>query len=166
MLPALEDKSIFSVVIFFWYIWKIGKLHEGCLFQTWKKSKFFKSPLGKNTLQKYPKIVASFLKLKEPKQYTGHAWKSTSATALANTGASQITLKRAGNWKSDKITEGYIRDSKQAKKEIAQLLSGQLVEQHISGRFWKVFIKFHFQQLFIFWLLPYFPEKFPRWYFP
>jgi integrase len=107
LLPFLEDKSICPVEIYNRYASMVPS-QTGRLFLTWRKTKFINSPVGKNTIAKYPSRVAKFLGLSEPKKYTGHAWRSTSATVLADSGASQLDLKRAGSWKSDTVAKGYL----------------------------------------------------------
>jgi hypothetical protein len=69
-------------------------------------------------------VIAKFLDLPDPKSYTGHSFRVSSATVLADEGASSITLKRHGRWTSDSVAEGYLRDSKQVRASTASLLSG------------------------------------------
>jgi integrase len=54
--------------------------------------------------------------------FTGHALRATAATLLANEGAQTLQLKRAFSWKSDSIAEGYVRDSKRFRTEVAEML--------------------------------------------
>ena len=46
----------------------------------------------------------------------------SSATALADTGASLTTLKRQYRWKSDTVALGYVDQSKQHKMDVAKSL--------------------------------------------
>ena len=57
------------------------------------------------------KKVATFLKLPNPSLYTGHAFRRSSATLLADSGADLSLLKRHGGWKSTSVAERYIEDS-------------------------------------------------------
>lgn len=79
--------------------------------------------MGINTISTIPFIVASFLNLEKPDEYTGHSLRATSATVLADSGVSIENLKRHGQWKSTTVMEGYIRDSKKMKTEIASALT-------------------------------------------
>ncbi|KAJ4443357.1 hypothetical protein ANN_05025 [Periplaneta americana] len=64
-----------------------------------------------NTIGRVPSNIAKFLNLNDPDSYTGHAFRRTSATLLANTGADILALKRHGGWKSSTVAEGYVQDS-------------------------------------------------------
>jgi hypothetical protein len=61
-----------------------------------------------------PSAIATFLGLDNPNLYTGHAFRVTSATVLADEGANTLVLKRHGRWKSDAVAEGYVRESEGA----------------------------------------------------
>lgn len=58
-----------------------------------------------------PKEIANYLNLPDPQAYSGHSFRRTSATLLADFGGDITTLKRHGGWKSSQIVEGYIEDS-------------------------------------------------------
>lgn len=80
--------------------------------------------IGINTFGAMPKMIAEYLGLDEPDKYTGHSFRRTSATMLADAGADLLTLKRHGGWKSDKVAMGYVEDSINNKKKIcAQICS-------------------------------------------
>ncbi|CAK1541969.1 unnamed protein product [Leptosia nina] len=68
-----------------------------------------------------PKEVATFLNLPEAHEYTGHSFRRSSATLLADSGAELLTLKRHGGWRSSSVAEGYIDDSLRNKEEISSL---------------------------------------------
>ena len=82
------------------------------------------APLGKNLIAAISKDIAMFLGLNNPRLYTGHAFRVSSATVLADEGANSLTLKRHGRWASDSVAEGYLRESKQVRTRTADLLSG------------------------------------------
>ena len=69
------------------------------------------------------RIIATFLNLDNPKLYTEHSFRWTSATLLADSGANITTLKRHGGWKSDSVAEGYIEESVGNKAKIGNLIS-------------------------------------------
>ena len=56
--------------------------------------------------------------------YTGHSLRVSSATALADEGASTLTLKRHGRRRSEAIAESYVRESHHVLKETAATFAG------------------------------------------
>ena len=78
-------------------------------------------PIGKNKLSKYPQDVAKFLGL-DPTGYSGHCWRRTGATILAEADVSLIQLKHAGGWRSDQVCQEYVEESKNEKIKIASRL--------------------------------------------
>lgn len=100
---------------------------SGHLFLTYHKNiqKFVKSPVGKTYLSKIPSIIAAFNKLPNPKSFTGHAFRVTSATLLADSGVSAPNIKRHGGWKSEAMVDEYVRESKKAKVDIAAAINGE-----------------------------------------
>lgn len=93
-------------------------------FLNYKKGKCTIQPVGVNTFGGIPKIIASYLKLPNPSAFTGHCFRRTSATLLANAGADLLSLKRHGGWKSSMVAEGYIDDSLQGKVEVSKKIIG------------------------------------------
>lgn len=110
--------------------------------------------IGINTLRAVPKVVAKYLNLPDPEQYTGeflyigiicvaptlevisiiiksclgHCFRRTSTSILANAGASAAVIKRHGAWKSEAIANKYIEDSLEYKKK-----TGDLILSAVSG---------------------------------
>lgn len=101
---------------------------RGCsekrLFLTYRQGRCTVQPVGKNTFGKIPFIIAKYLGLSDPDKYTGHCLRRTSATLLAEAGASMTTLKRHGGWKSTSVAEGYLEDSISSKNEVSRMLAG------------------------------------------
>ncbi|KAJ8913974.1 hypothetical protein NQ315_008966 [Exocentrus adspersus] len=58
-----------------------------------------------------PRKIAEFLKLDHSERYTGHCFRRTSSTLLANAGADVTILKRHGGWKSTFVAEKYVEES-------------------------------------------------------
>jgi integrase len=97
--------------------------------------KFVRSPIGKKYIIKdtikgsrnnrYVNKIKNIdiLGKEKPEIYTGHSLRVSSATALADEGATTTNLKRHGGWKSEAIAESYVRDSKKVKAEVASMLS-------------------------------------------
>lgn len=76
-------------------------------------------PVGINTFGKMPADIATYLKLSDPKFFTGHCFRRSSASLLANSGADLTMIKRHGGWRSSTVAEGYIEDSIGNKNKIA-----------------------------------------------
>lgn len=79
-----------------------------------------KCTVGINSFSKFPQKIARFLDLPEPTMYTGHCFRRTSASFLADSGVDIRVLKRHGGWRSDSTAEGYVEDSLQNKIRIAK----------------------------------------------
>jgi hypothetical protein len=94
-------------------------------FVGYRLGKCIAHPVGINTIGGAPKQIATFLGLKNPEEYTGHAFRRSSATLLAESGADTSILKRLGGWKSTNVAEGYVDESIQNKKKIAQMILGK-----------------------------------------
>ena len=47
----------------------------------------------------------------------------TGATKLVDAGATRLTLKRAGRWKSDTVEEGYLAESRPVRTVFQRLLA-------------------------------------------
>lgn len=52
--------------------------------------------LGTNTIGKVPCQIAAYLGYPNSKDYTGHCFRRTGATLLANVGKTLVQLKQAG----------------------------------------------------------------------
>lgn len=66
--------------------------------------------MGRNEIGETPQSTASYLKLENPKHYTGDCFCRTTATLLSNSGANTTMLKQLGGWKSLSIAEGDASD--------------------------------------------------------
>lgn len=91
-------------------------------FVAYKQGKCVAQNFGKNSIAAVPMKVAEFLRLENPKSYTGHALRRTSASMLVEGGGDLLTLKRHGGWKSSTVAEGYIEDSIAKKLEVSNKL--------------------------------------------
>lgn len=91
-------------------------------FLKYVKGKCTRNPVGINSFGKIPAAIARFLELPNPNLYTGHCFRRSSATLLADAGANLTTIKRHGGWRSSTVAEGYIEDSLENKNLIAQKL--------------------------------------------
>ncbi|KAJ8974798.1 hypothetical protein NQ317_007638 [Molorchus minor] len=86
------------------------------LFIKYTSNKCTIQPVGINIFGKMP---FRFLKLPNSELYTGHCFRRTSASLLADSGATLCTIKRHGGWKSSSVAEGYLENSLENKKWIA-----------------------------------------------
>uniref|UniRef100_V5I8C6 Tyr recombinase domain-containing protein n=2 Tax=Anoplophora glabripennis TaxID=217634 RepID=V5I8C6_ANOGL len=98
-------------------------------FLRFRQNKCTSQPIGKNMFGKIPSKIAMYLGLPNPSSYTGHCLRRTSATALANAGATMTNLKRHGGWKSSTVAEGYLEDSIELRNKTARMLSTLPLEE-------------------------------------
>ena len=80
-----------------------------------------KTVLGPRAVSKFVNICCEILH-RDPVGYTGHAFRRSAATNLADAGVSFVNLKRHGQWKSDSVAEGYIANSKALQNERLEFL--------------------------------------------
>lgn len=87
-----------------------------------RSGEFFASPCGKNHWTKCARKIAEFLgfSAEEVMEFSSHSFRSTSATAMAENGASIEQLKLHGNWESTTVLTGYIRETKRFREENAE----------------------------------------------
>lgn len=102
------------------------KLKTGPLFRTARQTKFHQSPIGINTLYKVGIEVSTLLNLKNPRLYTGHCFRRTSATLAADQGASSMDMTRHFGWKSEKMALEYVDNSKVQTKKMATILQEEI----------------------------------------
>jgi hypothetical protein len=105
---------------------------KGRFFVNFQKGKYTRQPAGKGKIAGLSREIATSIGLTNPKEYTGHALRVTSATILADAGVSMTNLKRHGGWKSDTVVEGYLRESKKLKSDNAALISGSIHKQTLA----------------------------------
>ncbi|XP_068905317.1 uncharacterized protein [Tenebrio molitor] len=91
-------------------------------FLSYRNKKCTVQPVGIKTIGKFPSIIAKYLGLENAASYTGHCYRRTSATLLANAGADVLTLKRHGSWKSSTVAENYVAESMCNKIKIAKMI--------------------------------------------
>lgn len=95
------------------------------LFVNFVSGKCSVQAVGINKIGKMPSVIASYLNLPDPSSYTGHCFRRTSATLLANSGASITNLKRHGGWRSTTVAEGYVENSISNKLSIGSKVLGE-----------------------------------------
>ena len=100
-------------------------------FLKYSKGKCFNQNVGINKVGQTPSLIAFYLNLPQPECYTGHCFRRTSTTFLADSGADLTTIKRHGGWKSSTVAEGYIADSVSNKIKISEKILQNNSLKHI-----------------------------------
>lgn len=95
-------------------------MSDGRFFVSYRNGKCHKQVVGIHKFGSIPQEIASYLKLPNAKEFTGHCFRRTSATLLVDAGADITSLKRHGGWKSSGVAEGYIDDSLSNKLELTK----------------------------------------------
>lgn len=99
-------------------------LPEKAFFIGYRKGKCIGQRVGIHTIGGAPRKIAEYLNLSNPERYTGHCFRRTSATLLANAGADVNVLKRHGGWKSTSVAEKYVEESLETKTKVARMIQG------------------------------------------
>ena len=73
--------------------------------------------------------MASYLELDQPERYTGHSFRRTAATHMAENGATEQNMKLKFDWKDGKMTKEYMTTSKRFQREMATMLQGGPAEK-------------------------------------
>ncbi|XP_065219416.1 uncharacterized protein LOC135844941 [Planococcus citri] len=100
-------------------------LPSGRLFVTYQGGRCIRQFIGKTKISAAAKEIASFLEL-EPALYTGHSFRRSSATLLADSGADMLAIQRLGGWKSMTVASGYADNSMHQKKRIEALIESRI----------------------------------------
>jgi len=95
----------------------------GRIFRQCRNGSFTKQPSGRSFFLNLPKKIAEHLELQEFKKYTGHSIRRTSATWLAESGASVMQLKKFGRWTSDTVAQSYVDCSENTKRQFSALIA-------------------------------------------
>ncbi|KAJ8978293.1 hypothetical protein NQ317_000107 [Molorchus minor] len=80
-------------------------------FVYYKNNKCSRQVVGKNMFGQIPFKIATYLKLPNAREYTGHCFRRSSATLLADAGENITNIKRHAGWKSTAVAESYIEGS-------------------------------------------------------
>lgn len=81
------------------------------LFIHYHEGRCTRQPIGRHKIGEVPGIIATYLGLSNPKTFTGHCFRRTSATLLSESGANMQMIKQLGRWRSDIIAQSYIENS-------------------------------------------------------
>lgn len=82
--------------------------------------KYENRPLGRHTLEAIAKWMANELGLEG--KYTSHSFRSSSATAMAENGASIEQIMTAGDWKSPTVARSYVHKSERLARVSSTLM--------------------------------------------
>lgn len=86
----------------------INYLNEKCTIQ----------PVGIHRIAKVPQIVAKYLNLDDPSSFTGHCFRRTSASILANSGVTMGDIRRHSEWHSSATTTSYANESEYTENSV------------------------------------------------
>lgn len=95
----------------------------------------YNQPIGINTIGSYPQEIAKYLNLPDSHLYTGHTFRRTAATIVAEEGGSLVQIKRLGGWTGNTVVEGYIDSTTRSQIQVANLISkdtGRQIENPIT----------------------------------
>lgn len=82
---------------------------------------------GKIKFANIPNEIDTYLTL--PNLYTGHCFRWTSATLLADSCVIITTLKHHGGCRSDQVAEGYVEESIQNEYDVTQRITESIFSQ-------------------------------------
>lgn len=126
VLPSSLDPDIDPLnLLKIWVKMRESKKNPRLFLSTNSKGIITENPIGINIVGSFPSEIARFMGLPEPEKYTGHCWRRTAATWAVDEGADLLSLKRIGDWKGTKASEGYIDGSINERKRLASLISGE-----------------------------------------
>lgn len=98
----------------------------------YKKGKCVKQIVGIHTIGSVPQKIAKFLNLENPERYTGHSFRRSSATMLAENGGDLLSLKELGGWESSTVAETYIEKSVSKRMKITNQLFHDSSKNNVS----------------------------------
>ena len=83
---------------------------------------FINSPVGEKKLSSFPKLIAQYLGLPNASRYTGHCFRRSSATNLAENGATDQQMTKFCRWSSSKMAAYYTSNTTALRKQGSALL--------------------------------------------
>jgi len=85
--------------------------------------------MGIHVLGKIPMQIAKFLELSNPDSYTRHAFRRSTASAMAESGASTTLMRTHFNWKSEATAMKYIESTNTQKLKISDFIQPNITEK-------------------------------------
>ncbi|KAJ8665302.1 hypothetical protein QAD02_006964 [Eretmocerus hayati] len=98
-------------------------------FLTYRDGNFINLACGEKTIGGVPKAVAEFLGLPEPERYTSHSIRRSSATVYAESGCTEVELKRHGRWASSSCAFGYLEDTDLMRHKVSNQITHAILPQ-------------------------------------
>jgi integrase len=126
LIPRISGHRIIPADVFLAYknsVFQARPQKENRVWRRWANNKWHASALGPNVLRNAPKLVAQYLGL-DPKNYKGHSWRPSGASALAAHGGTAAQLQTAGHWRSLSVAQQYIHAGQASRISIAEVLTG------------------------------------------
>lgn len=71
--------------------------------------------VGENTIADCPRLIARWNEREDWETFTSHSFRRTTATRMAENGATILDIQIAGGWKSEKIARKYVESSNKTK---------------------------------------------------
>lgn len=71
--------------------------------------------IGRNQIAEVPRTIAWWNELPNYSLYTVHSFRRTTASKMAENGATILEIMLAGSWRSDKVARTYVEKSKKTK---------------------------------------------------
>jgi len=93
-------------------------------FLTYRKGVCVRQPIGIHSIGGYPKIIATFLKLPNTSTFTGHCYRRSGVSMMAESGATLADMRRHCGWVNQAMAERYIELSVNNKRKIAGHILG------------------------------------------
>lgn len=96
-------------------------------FLSYRKGKCFDRPLGRNKILETPKVIAKFLNLPEPENFTFCSFRKTTrkscVTLLVDNVADTLTLKRQGGWRVSSVEDDLVEEPIVSKQKVTKKLN-------------------------------------------
>ena len=95
-----EGEAVNPMEVYQKYVWlRPANINHDYFFISYRNQKCTEQRVGIHTFAKMPWMVAEFLKLPNPKEYTGHCFPRSSASLAADADIDLTSLKRLEGWK-------------------------------------------------------------------
>lgn len=94
---------------------------------------FVKTACGVAALGSFAKRIAIFLGKKNPESYTGHCFRRSAATNLAENGATVELMNKMGRWTANGMADHYTKNTEMIRKEGADLFLKKTSDAHVSA---------------------------------
>ena len=123
VVPRLEDQLCCPVHLYNEYLVLRPQGSERFSLQ-FRGGRFVNEPIGKCSLGEISKRMAKDLGLKG--RFSAHCFRTSAATAFIENGGTKEALQRLGDWRSPSACDGYVRNSRRAAYENAELLAKRI----------------------------------------